>query len=116
MKRIATLLSFFIGVCFVSFILFYTGQEHTLVIDNKYQEKTESKNIVFKISGQKDKKISKNKKAVMELKGIKHEFIVEIDGVSYPGELKFPLNKGSEILIENFLSQKGEWIKSIPQY
>ncbi|MEG0068210.1 DUF6672 family protein [Cetobacterium sp.] len=116
MKRIVALLIFFIGICLISFSLFYTGQEHTLVIDNKYEDKSESKNIVFKVPGQKDKKISKNKKAILELKGIKHEFIVEIDGTSYPGELKFPLNKGSEILVENFLTQKGEWIKTIPQY
>lgn len=116
MKRIIALLSFFIGICFISFILFYTGQEHTLVIDNKYQDKNESKNIIFKIPGQKEKKISKNKKNIFELKGVKHKFIVEVDGVNYPGELKFSLNKGNEILIENFLTQKGDWIKSIPQY
>ncbi|WP_297596648.1 DUF6672 family protein [uncultured Cetobacterium sp.] len=116
MKRVLGILSFFLGIIFITFILFYTGQEHTLIIDNKYKEKNESKNIVFKIEGEKAKKISKNKKAILELKGLKHKFEIEIDGENFYGEINFSLNRGSEIMVENFVAKKEEWIKSIPQY
>ncbi|MGL4641966.1 MAG: DUF6672 family protein [Cetobacterium sp.] len=116
MRRIVVLISFFFSLVLISYFLYVSGQEHTLIFNNIYKDKAESKNIVLKIAGEKDKKISKNRKTVIELKGKQHKFIIESDGQIKEGIVKFSLNKGAEVEIENFMKSENSWIKEIEQY
>ncbi len=116
MRKKISLAIFFIIVFIVGWILYSSGQQHTLVINNIYSDKKMSKNIVVKVFGEKDKKVGKNKKAVMDLKGSSHKFLIEIDGVKKEGVIKFSLNKSAELEVENFLNEKEGWLKETEQY
>ena len=71
-KKLSILIFVWI-VCLIGWVLYSTGQEHTLIVNISYKNKDMSTNIVINISGEKDKKIGKNKKAVFDLKGITHK-------------------------------------------
>lgn len=115
MKRVVILGLFFLGVLGIVYSLFITGQNHTLIINNRFKEKGLSKNIVFQIEGYKDKKVRKNKKAIMNIKGKNKEFIIKIDNKEYTGKLNFKINKGGELSIEEYL-KKNSYFKDINQY
>ncbi|MGL5001230.1 MAG: DUF6672 family protein [Cetobacterium sp.] len=116
MRKSISFIIFFLGIIFVSGVLFYSGQEHTLVINNVYSKKNESKNIVVKIDGEKEKKVGKNKKVVMNLKGKKHNLTLIIDGLERQEVIKFNLNKSAEISLENLVVKDKKWLKIISQY
>ncbi|WP_297406177.1 DUF6672 family protein [uncultured Cetobacterium sp.] len=115
MKRIVILGLFFLGVLGIVYSLFVTGQNHTLIINNRFNEKGLSKNIVFQIEGYKDKKVRKNKKAIMNIKGKNKSFTLRIGDKKYIGKLKFSLNKGGELSIEKYLNDE-IYFKDINQY
>ncbi|MGL6025086.1 MAG: hypothetical protein ACRC0F_10775, partial [Cetobacterium sp.] len=113
MRKSINLIIFFLGVVFVIGMLYSSGQEHTLIINNIYSVKDKSKNIVIKIAGEKERKIGKNKKIVMNLKGKTHSVIIKADGLEKAEIIEFNLNKGAEIILENFLAQNSNWFKII---
>lgn len=115
MKRIVILGLFFLGVLGIVYSLFVTGQNHTLIINNRFNEKGLSRNIVFQIEGYKDKKVRKNKKAIMNIKGKNKSFTLRIGDEKYIGKLKFSLNKGGELSIEKYLNNE-IYFKDINQY
>lgn len=116
MRKTVGLISFFFALLAVSYLLYTTGQEHTLVFNNIYNDKTESKNLVLKISGEKDRKINKNRKVVVELKGKNQKFIIENGEQIKEAEVNFSLNRGVEVEIEKFLNSEENWMKEIGQY
>ncbi|MGL4976648.1 MAG: DUF6672 family protein [Cetobacterium sp.] len=116
MKKNIGVILFFLLVILVSGGLYRFGQEHTLIVNNSYTDKDMSKNITITILNQKPKKISKNRKSVIELKGVKHDFVVEIDGIKKEGTLKFSLNRGIELSVENFMKSNENYLKEINQY
>lgn len=116
MRKSINLIIFFLGVVSVIGMLYSSGQEHTLIINNIYSVKDKSKNIVIKIAGEKERKIGKNKKIVMNLKGKTHSVIIKADGLEKAEIIEFNLNKGAEIILENFLAQNSNWFKIIDQH
>lgn len=116
MRKKISIISFFVLIFLVSGILYLTGQEHTLIINNVYSDKKLSKNIIIKNLGEKEKKVGKNKKIILDLKGDTHKFILEVDGEEKSGVIKFDLNKSAELEVENFLSNQKDWLKKINQY
>lgn len=116
MRKVLGLGSFFFILVVISYFLYFSGQEHTLIFNNTYKNKAESKNVVLRVAGEKDRKINKNRKVVIELKGREHKFIIEADGKIKEGIVKFPLNRGAEIDIEKFLQSENNWIKEVGQY
>lgn len=116
MRRKISIGIFYIVISLVGVALYLTGQEHTLIVDNNYQNKEMSQNIVIKISGEKDKKIGKNKKAILDLKGMTHKFSIEVNGKQVDGTVVFKLNKSGELEVEKFLNNEKNWLKIINQY
>ncbi|MDX8335377.1 MULTISPECIES: DUF6672 family protein [Cetobacterium] len=116
MRKKISITLFFVIVIIISWGFYSSGQEHTLIINNIYTDKQMSKNLIIKVDGGKDKKLGKNKKIVMDLKGLNHKFLIEIDGEKKEGIIKFNLNKSAELKIENFLTDNGDWLKEINQY
>lgn len=110
-------ITIFLAIIFiVGWILYLTGQEHTLIINNNYKNKDMSKNIVVKIYGEKDKKVGKNKKVIIDLKGMNHKFSVITDEKQIDGVINFKMNKSGELEIEKFLNNEENWLKTIDQY
>lgn len=116
MRRKISIGIFIIILLSIIAVLFYTGQEHTLIVDNKYKNKNESKNISFKLGDEKEKKVSKDKKIVLDVKGMRKSFTLIIDGKEIKGELYFNYNKGGELNIEKFLKGEENWLVPINQY
>ncbi|MGL5902635.1 MAG: DUF6672 family protein [Cetobacterium sp.] len=116
MKKNVGVILFFMLIILISGGLYIFGQEHTLIVNNNYFDKDMSKNMIITILNQKPKKISKNRKSVIELKGINHKFIVEVDGIKKEGTLKFSLNRGVELSVENFMKNNENYLKKIRQY
>lgn len=113
MKKGTSVFIFLTLISVVSYYLFTTGQSHPLLINNKFGNKKEAKNIIFKISGEKDKKISKNKKSIIYIKGKEKKFEIESDGKIYKGIIKFKINKGAEIFVEKFINSEKKWRQDI---
>ncbi|MCQ8211374.1 hypothetical protein NON08_02155 [Cetobacterium somerae] len=116
MRKKISITIFFLLISLIGGILYLTGQEHTLIINNVYSNKKLSKNIIIKNLETKDKKIGKNKKVILNLKGSSHKFILEVDGEEKEGIIEFSLNKSGELQIEDFLNDKKDWLKEINQY
>ncbi|MGL5279066.1 MAG: DUF6672 family protein [Cetobacterium sp.] len=116
MRKKLSISIFLTTICLIGWILYSTGQEHTLIVNNNYKNKDMSTNIVIKISGQKDKKIGKNKKAVFDLKGVTHKFSILANEKEIEGVINFKMNKSGELEVEKFLNNEESWLKTIDQY
>ncbi|MGL6113894.1 DUF6672 family protein [Cetobacterium sp. SF1] len=114
-KKLKIIFSLIILVSIIG-ILYITGQEHTVIIDNKYENKKLSQKIEVIFEGEKLKKVGPNKKVLMEVKGYKRKFIVKGENFQKEFVLDLPLNKGIEINIENLLNDKKDWAKKILLY
>ena len=116
MRKKLSILIFLSLVCLIGWILYSTGQEHTIIVNNNYKNKDMSTNIVIKISGEKDKKVGKNKKAVFDLKGVTHKFSILVNEKQIDGVVNFKMNKSGELDVEKFLNNEENWLKTINQY
>lgn len=116
MRKKISIIIFFVLIFLIGGILYLTGQEHTLIVNNVYSNKELSKNIIVKNLETKDKKIGKNKKVILNLKGNSHKFILVVDGEEKKGIVEFSLNKSAELQVEDFLNGKKDWLRKIDQY
>lgn len=116
MKRNLKILFFIFILIFSIGFLYINGQEHTVIINNKFQNKKLSEKIEIIFPNEKPKKINPNKKAIMDIKGYKTTFILKNKNFEKKYNLSLPLNKSIEIDIEKLLNKNEKWYKEISLY
>ena len=92
-----------IFVIVLSVILFITGRQHNVYIENKPKgEYVAVKDIRYSLDGEKEKKIKPNKRKAEVVKGRSHKIVVQYkdtDGVTKEIEKKFELKATEDIII-----------------
>ena len=112
------ILSWSILICvlvLIGSILFITGQQHDIIIDNtKFEEIEPLENVSYTIDGGSAKKVRKNRKAKVVVKGRGHSMVVEIvdsDGKTQKieKEIEIYASKTATINITALINDKDKW-------
>ncbi len=97
-------------------ILFVSGREHRVFVENKsVGEHKAFKSVVYTIDNQKEIKVKKNKKKLSKVKGSSHEIVVTYkkDGEEQKVSREFKLKALEEatISIPGLIGDSEEWIE-----
>lgn len=116
MRKYITLSISSIFIIALIIILYVTGQQHTLIINNIYSNKDLSKKIIIQYENNKQKKLKPNKKTVIKLKGTTHHFTIITKDKTKNGIINFKINKNAQLMVEKYLDNQENWLEIMPQY
>lgn len=100
----------FIGIATA---LFITGKQHKVFIDNKGM----AVDVSYSFNGEKDKRVRKDRKAMVYVKGPKHEVTIKFkdqtgNEVTLNKEFKLTPMEEATIFIPLMINDDKDWIKS----
>ena len=116
MKRMIAQLSLVAVMVVLGGMLFVTGKEHRVFVENKSIDGYKAiKKVLYIVDGGKEVKVKKNKKKLSNVKGTAHEIVViyEKGGETHQIEKSFKLKAMEEasISIPRLINGSEEWIK-----
>ena len=117
MKRIVAQLSLVAVMVVLGVILFVTGKEHRVFVENKSIDGYKAiKKVQYVVNGEKEVKVKKNKKKLSKVKGSTHQIVViyEDGGKTHKIEKSFKLKVMEEasISIPMLIGGSEDWIDS----
>ena len=97
--------------------LFITGKQHKVFIDNKGTAAYKAVDVSYSINGEKSKKLKVKKKAMVYVKGPKHEISIKFkdetgNEVTLNKEFKLTPMEEATISLPLMINDEKEWIKS----
>jgi len=115
MKRIVAQLSLVAVMVVLGVILFVTGKEHRVFVENKSIDGYKAiKKVQYVVNGEKEVKVKKNKKKLSKVKGSTHQIVViyEDGGKTHKIEKSFKLKVMEEasISIPMLIGGSEDWI------
>ena len=120
-KRIIIRIALIAVLILIGIFLYTTGQEHTVLIDNKdiiVNDNTYNTSTVYKVwvDNQEIGVIEKNKRLVATVTGVSHKIVIEaisnqvLSGEKHERIFKFKNNEGAVINIPAMINALNEWI------
>lgn len=120
-KRIIIRIALIAVLILIGIFLYTTGQEHTVLIDNKdiiVNDNTYNASTVYKVwvDNQEIGVIEKDKRMVATVTGVSHKIVIEeisnqvLSGEKYERIFKFKNNEGAVINIPAMINSLNEWI------
>ena len=120
-KRIIIRIALSAVLILIGIFLYTTGQEHTVLIDNKdiiVNDNTYNASTVYKVwvDNQEIGVIEKDKRMVATVTGVSHKIVIEeisnqvLSGEKYERIFKFKNNEGAVINIPAMINSLNEWI------